>query len=459
MISKSQWRKFKAGEKQRLQEHAVPPDASSMSASPTSPKLKDFKAEVHSAILQKDYLEAYRLISVAINSNLSELKEKDVLKDILTTIAGLTAQYSPETNAETIKAGIALIKECAERGITYEPDVDNPKVTQTAICLGQDYYPADIAYTIIELLNAGKLVILPSTLKFTAERLQFNNATSENTQAFKDLMIKAFEHYLDSSIDEDTVLVNKALQKLGNPNILPGEENLLDVANRISAGYEIAQLALEKDFRMFPAKRGTRLDFFIEDIRKVAIKLRLLGDFIKSGNLNPTINTNILLNESELQTAKIKQNPEIGDNLIELSNKFLLMALKLTNKGIDKKQVSYGNTLLGTIKECEPSVSTDESQEILQLAENLLKGNIESVNDKSIETIATYLASQEHGGLAAIYLSIAAHRNKVNFSLKSWGFIIMKTKNVHLKEGHLKDEWSYLAGIKGTTDLLRSNRH
>jgi len=204
---------------------------------------------------------------------------------------------------------------------------------------------------------------------------------------------------------------------------------------------------MNKNFTMSPAKRGTRLDLFTEDIRKVAIKLRLLGDVIKSGDLRPKINTNISLNQAELKAANIESNPETGNELIELSNKFLLQAVRLANKGINLKQAFYGNTLLSTIKEFEPPASTEDTQSILQLAKNLLEENTEPVNPKTIEMTTTYLANQNNGGLAAIYLAIAAQRKRIKFTPQSWGFIITRTKNIPL-EGTLKAEWSHIATIK-----------
>ena len=480
MVSKSQWKKFKAEQKlhaqgptstpsqaqpaqdpKKIEPATIPQGLSSKPAiTPALLSLQnatDFPNKLHNTVLDKNYFEAFALINTAIGLKLSELKEEGVLKDIRTTIAGLTDQHSPKTNTESVKAGISLIKKCAELGIIYEPDADNARVTQTAIGVGQNYCPADTAYAIIEIQKAGKLLILPSTIKVTVDKLQFKNATPENTKACRDLVIHALDHFLDKDVDDDIALVSRSLQKLGNPNILPGEENLLDVANRITAGYEIAETALNKQFTFVPEKRGTRLDCFIDDLRKAAIKLRLLGDVIKSGNSTPRIRTNISLQQDELKAINLKQDSETGEQLIQLSDKLLLKAVRLANNGLPAKQATFANTILSTIKECEPDISVKDAQEIAALAKNLIDGKGERPNPKTIEMIATYLASQKNGELSAIELTVTAYRKGKDFEFmpQSFGFICTKTKNIILS-GALKEEWAHLAAVKGKSNLSRN---
>ena len=110
----------------------------------------DFPKELHRKVLDKNYIEAAKLITSAIYSGLPALEEENTLKDIKTTIAGLTDYQSVRTNYESVTAGIALIKKCAERGIVYEEDLDNPRVTETAIIEGQKYCPADTAYALLK---------------------------------------------------------------------------------------------------------------------------------------------------------------------------------------------------------------------------------------------------------------------------------------------------------------------
>ncbi len=415
-----------------------------------------FAHDLHREVLGKNYILASGLINNAIDLNHEDLKEPAVLKDIKTTIAGLTDDKSEKTNAESIRTGISLIKKCAEQGIVYEEERDTPKVTQTALIIGQNSCPALVAYTIISILKAKELLILPSTLKVTADKLQFKNATPENTKAFSDLIKFASEHYLDNSDKEDIALVNKALEKLGNPKIFPGEENLLHVAERIRMGHEIAQIALAKKFPMQRLEKGTKLDGFVKDLTKIAVKLRLLGDAIKSGDTTPKIKTNLTLEPNELQAINIEQNPQTGDKLIELSDKFLLMAVNIANEGILQKQVSYGNTLLGTIKECEPPLSLDDANNIFRLTKNMLDENAEPANSKTTEMTATYLASQRNGGRAAILLTLAAYRKGKDFEFlpQSFGFICTKTKGITLEEG-VQRQWAHLASVKGTTNLSR----
>ena len=324
----------------------------------------DFPKELHRQVLDKNYIEAAKLITSAIYSGLPALKEENTLKDIRTTIAGLTDQNSPNTNEESVKAAIALIKKCAEQKIIYEqnPKDDFPRITETAIGLGQNYCPADTAYAIIEILNAETLMIRPSTIRVTFDKLQFNNARPENTKAARDLIIKALDLSLVPGVEEDTKFVNRALQKFGNPTILPGEENLLDVANRIVLGCEIAQVSLDKKFSMAAEKTGTRLNCFINDIRKVAVKLRLLGDAIKSGDLNPKINTKIFLNQNELNATGIESTPEAGDTFIKLSNKLLLKAVELAKQGVIQKQAIYPDRLLSTIREFKLALSPEDTR-------------------------------------------------------------------------------------------------
>ena len=171
-VSKNAWRKF--AEEQRRQAAQTPVGSQPAQDPKKKPvtvvksdsvqavellKLRnsdDFSNELHKKVLDKNYIEAAKLITLAIESGLPALKEENTLKDIRTTIAGLTDQNSPNTNKESVKAAIALIKKCAEQKIIYEqnPKDDFPRITETAIGLGQNYCPADTAYAIIEILNA-----------------------------------------------------------------------------------------------------------------------------------------------------------------------------------------------------------------------------------------------------------------------------------------------------------------
>ena len=295
----------------------------------------------------------------------------------------------------------------------------------------------------IEILNSEKLLIPPPTIKCTADKLQFKNATPENTQAFTALVKKGLDHYFNNSQKEDIKFIDTALHKLGNPSIQDGEENLLDVANRIAFGCEIAQIAIEKKFPMLPAKRGTRLNLFIEDIRKIALKLRLLGDIIETNDLTPKIDTDISLTTQELKASKLQSDKETGDKLIRLSDKFLLIAVRLTNQGVEQALALPNNTLLSSIKECEPEISSEESNEILKLAKSLIEGNY--TNPKSIEMIATYLANQNQGHLSAIKLTVASYRKKMKFNPRSLGFIRMKVKDIRLEDLGLQREWAWIA--------------
>ena len=113
---------------------------------------------------------------------------------------------------------------------------------------------------------------------------------------------------------------------------------------------------------MAAEKTGTRLNCFINDIRKVAVKLRLLGDAIKSGDLNPKINTNISLNQNELNAKGIELTREAGDTFVKLSNKLLLKAVELAKQGVIQKQAIYPDRLLSTIREFKLALSPEDTR-------------------------------------------------------------------------------------------------